>query len=195
MDRQAVTIAGVVDVVAARVDWLEALVVSDDAFTDRFGIPVVAGWVGFPEALPLALDGARHRPGDPWGTHLFFDDDGALVGFGGFKGEPRDGEVEVGYAVAPARQGCGIATSVVTQLVSRARAAGVRVVSAHTLAAENASTTVLRKCGFAQTERAVEAVGEVWRWELTTTEDGEGLIVFNQMVDSGPPPRYVVLNQ
>jgi hypothetical protein len=23
-----------------------------------------------------------------WGSHLFFDDDGALVGFGGFKGPP-----------------------------------------------------------------------------------------------------------
>ena len=90
---------------------------------ERFGIPVVAGWVGFPEALQAAVDGARRHSEDPWGTHLFIDDDGALVGFGGFKGEPRNGEVELGYAVAPSRQGRGIATSVVEQLVARARIA------------------------------------------------------------------------
>jgi [ribosomal protein S5]-alanine N-acetyltransferase len=100
-----------VEVLPARVDWLEALAVADEVFTARFGIPVVAGWGGFPEALPAALDRARRRSEDPWGTHLIFDDDGALVGFGGFKGEPRDGEVELGYAVAPAREGHGIARS------------------------------------------------------------------------------------
>ena len=107
------------------IDWLEALAEGDDVFTARFGIPVVAGWVGFPEALPVAVDGARRRSEDPWGTHLFFDDDGALVGFGGFKGDPVDGEVELGYAVAPARQGRGLATAVVERLVERPAAAGV----------------------------------------------------------------------
>lgn len=166
---------GVVEVLPARVDWLEALAASDKVFTARFGISVVADWVGFPEALPIALDGARRRPEDPWGTHLFFDDDGALVGFGGFKGEPRGGEVEVGYAVAPARQGRGIATSVVEQLVSRAHMAGVRVVSAHTLAEENASTAVLLKCGFAR-DRRHDAAGGVWRWELPLSGCERGVL-------------------
>lgn len=39
-----------------------------------------------------------------WGSHLFFDDDRALLGLGGWKGEPID---ELDYAVAPARQGRG----------------------------------------------------------------------------------------
>ena len=94
--------SAMVQVLAARVGWLEALAFGDEVFTKRFGIPVVAGWVGFPEALPAAVNGARGQSEDPWGTYLFFDDDdGALVGFGGFKGEPRNGEVELGYAVAP----------------------------------------------------------------------------------------------
>ena len=155
----------VVVVLAARVDWLEALAEGDDVFTARFRIPVVSGWVGFPEALTAAVEEARRRSEDPWGTHLFFDDDGALVGFGGFKGPPREGEVELGYAVAPSRQGRGIATAVVEQLLSRARTADVRIVSAHTLAAENASTAVLRKCGFIHTDQSHESVGDVWRWE------------------------------
>ncbi len=158
--------AAVVAVLPARLDWLEALAEGDDVFSTRFGIPVIAGWTGFPESLPMAIDGARRRPLDPWGTHLFFDDDGALVGCGGFHGEPHDGEVELGYAVAPARQGRGIATAVVGQLVRNARDAGMTIVSAHTLAEQNASTAVLRKCGFTHIGSRHEPDGEIWRWEM-----------------------------
>src|SRR5215203_7483126 len=111
----------VMRVESLRLECIEALIDGDAAFTERFGIAVIEGWAGFPEALPHALDATRRHNADPWGTHLFFDDDGALVGFGGFKGAPRDGEVELGYAVAPARQGRGIATAVVEELVARAR--------------------------------------------------------------------------
>lgn len=152
----------------ARLDWLEALAAGDDVFTARFGIPVVEGWVGFPEALAHAVVGARSRPEDPWSSYLFFDEtDGALVGFGGFKGPPRDAEVELGYAVAPARQGRGIATVVVGVLVGRARSAGVRTVSAHTLGTENPSTAVLRKSGFVRVGDIDDPdLGAVWRWKL-----------------------------
>jgi hypothetical protein len=74
-----------------RLEWIEALIDGDAAFTGRFGIVVIEGWAGFPEALPHALDAARRHDADPWGSHLFFDDDGALVGFGGFKGPPTGG--------------------------------------------------------------------------------------------------------
>jgi [ribosomal protein S5]-alanine N-acetyltransferase len=157
-----------IDVHPARLDWLEALESGNDVFTARFGIPVADGWIGFPEALAPAIDAARKRPDDPWGSHLFFDgDDGALVGFGGFKGAPRDGEVELGYAVAPSRQGRGIATAVVAELVERARSAGVSIVSAHTLGVENPSTAVLRKNGFVRADDIEDPdEGTIWRWEL-----------------------------
>ena len=161
--------AAVVAVLPARVEWLEALAESDEVFTTRFDIPVVAGWIRFPESLPATIDRARRRPLDPWGTHLLFDDDGALVGFGGFHGAPRDGEVELSCAVARARQGRGVATAVVGQLVDRGRDAGLTVVSAHTLPEENASTAVLRKRGFAHTGSRDEPDGELWRWELPLT--------------------------
>ena len=153
-----------------RVEWIEALVMGDAVFTERFGIPVVDGWAGFPEALQYALDAARHHDVDPWGSHLFFDDDGALVGFGGFKGPPADGAVELGYAIAPARQGRGLATAATRTLVARARDQGVHRVVAHTLATPNASTAVLTRCGFthvattADPDQGVD--GDVWRWEL-----------------------------
>ena len=169
----AVRLGVMVHVVPARVDWLEALMEGDDVFTDRFGIVVAPGWVGFPEALAYAVDEARRQPENPWGTHLFFDEtDGALVGFGGFKGPPHGGEVELGYAVAPTRQGRGIATAVVTVLVERARAAGVATVTAHTLAEENASTAVLRKNRFIRTAELDDPeTGAIWRWELTAPDD------------------------
>ena len=63
-------------------------------FVQRFGVLVEPGWIGFPEALPFAVDAVRNDEGNPWGPHLFFDNDGALVGFGGFKGAPTEGRVE-----------------------------------------------------------------------------------------------------
>ena len=114
---------------------------------------------------------ARAEPSSPWGTHLFFDDatEGALVGFGGWKGAPVDGQAELGYAVAPARQGEGIATAAVRELVGRARQAGVQTVVAHTLGSESASTSVLRRCGFTRVAVLEEPPdGTVWRWELAT---------------------------
>lgn len=153
-----------------RREWIEALIDSEAAFTEQFGIAVIEGWAGFPEALPHVLDAARRHDADPWGSHLFFDDDAALVGLGGFKGPPREGGVEIGYAIAPARQGRGLATTAARTLIDRARDRGATRVIAHTLATPNASTAVLVHCGFtrvattADPERGVD--DDVWRWEL-----------------------------
>ncbi|MBA3764765.1 MAG: GNAT family N-acetyltransferase [Actinobacteria bacterium] len=54
---------------------------------------------------------------------------------------------ELGYAVATERQRRGIATSVVRELVARARAEKVRLVVAHTLPETSASTTVSSGAG------------------------------------------------
>ena len=156
----------------ATLPWIEALAEGDDVFTARFGVAVVPGWAPFPEVIPFALEAARDRSSGVWGVHLFFDSDGALVGNGGWKGPPTDGVVELGYAVSPERQGRGIATGVVRELVARARAAKVRVVVAHTRPEASASTTVLTRCGFAQTSESVDPDdGVVWRWELPLTVD------------------------
>ena len=69
--------------------------------------------------------------------------------------------------MAPARQGRGIATAVVAILVERAVAAGVTIVSAHTLGADNPSTAVLRKSGFQRVAELDDPeLGPIWRWEL-----------------------------
>jgi [ribosomal protein S5]-alanine N-acetyltransferase len=150
-----------------RREWAEALAEGDAVFAERFGIPVEAGWSGFPEALPILLEAARAGVLSEWGPQLFFDDDGALVGNGGWKGRPEQGAAELGYAVAPSRQRRGIATAVVRELIERARRAGLQSVVAHTLAEENASTKVLARCGFTRIAELIDPdEGRIWRWEL-----------------------------
>jgi RimJ/RimL family protein N-acetyltransferase len=160
-------------------DWLEALVLGDDVFTERFGIEVEPEWTA--EFVGIARWGLEQLdagvPG-AWGIHLFFAEDGALVGNGGWKGVPVDGVAELGYAVAPARRGQGIATSVVHQLLRDARHRGLRLVVAHTLPERSASTTVLARCGFAHAgDGADPEVGSVWRWERSLLDDDPGEVV------------------
>lgn len=151
----------------ATLSWLEALTEGDDAFAAQFGTSVVPGWAPIAEAISFALRTARSGAPAAWGVHLIFDDDGALVGNGGWKGPPVNGVAELGYAVAPDRQRQGIATATVHELVARARIAGVQVVVAHTLPEPSASTTVLQRCGFVCVGELVNGDhGIVWRWEL-----------------------------
>jgi len=157
---------GRIRVEPVRRGWAGALSHGDAEFTQRFAVPVEKDWAGFPEALPIIIAAAQRDEPDQWGPRLFFGDDGALIGNGGWNGPPADGTAELGYAVAPARQGRGVATAVVRELVRRARVAGLRMVFAHTLAAESASTSVLARCGFAKVAELIDPdEGPVWRWE------------------------------
>jgi RimJ/RimL family protein N-acetyltransferase len=111
---------------------------------------------------------------DPW-THgfvIFRRDDLERVGQCGFSGPPeRDGIVEIAYGVDAAFQGRGFATEAANALVSFAFAdPRVVTVRAHTLPQENASTSVLRKCGFCRAGESIDhEAGPVWRWERHKT--------------------------
>jgi RimJ/RimL family protein N-acetyltransferase len=148
-----------------RPEWAQALAEGDAVFAERFGIPVEAGWSGFPEALPILLEATKTGSVTGWGPHLFFDD-GALVGNGGWKGPRQQGWPS--WAMRwPLPAAPGIATAVVRELVERARRAGLRAVTAHTLAEENASAKVLQRCGFTRIAELIDPdEGPVWRWEL-----------------------------
>ncbi|OWY60180.1 hypothetical protein B7486_70560, partial [cyanobacterium TDX16] len=104
-----------------------------------------------------------------WFSHLFVhEEDQAVIGLGGFKGEPEDGTAEIGYGVAPGREGQGYATEAAMLLIAKAEAAEVTTVIAHTLPERNASTSILTKLGFAHTEDVVDPDGgTTWRWERT----------------------------
>jgi ribosomal-protein-alanine N-acetyltransferase len=131
---------------------------------------VADGWDVFSEALRPTRDAVAADPNRTrWGTRLFIlDRPSTLVGWGGFKGPPHDGVVELGYAVAPRWEGRGIATAAVRELLREAFAAPeVQTVIAHTLAQPGASARVLEKTGFRHDGEVPELnVGTAWRFRL-----------------------------
>lgn len=162
-----------IEVRPAQPEELRALIEGPERFEARFGRRVEPGYSSFDGVLEHSLEAITTGaiPAE-WYTHLFYDPDladgtpGALVGIGGFKGPPVAGSVEIGYEIAPARRGRGLATAAATVLVDRARTAGCTTVVAHTLAETNPSTSVLTKLGFVRTATIEDPDdGPVWRWE------------------------------
>jgi RimJ/RimL family protein N-acetyltransferase len=151
-------------------DRAEALLEGSDAFTRRFGYRVADGYLEFPEALPVTVQGLRDGADPDWSSYLIIDPTTTtVIGLGGFKGPPTDGSVEIGYSLAPAHRGRGHATEAARRWLDIAVARGVTLVCAHTLAEENPSTAVLRRLGFRRTAELTDPeVGAVWRWELST---------------------------
>jgi RimJ/RimL family protein N-acetyltransferase len=148
-------------------ELLEAALAGDVA-----GHTVVPGWASFAAALERTREALAIDPGvTEWGPRLFFDD-AELVGWGGFKGAPADGRVEVGYEIAPARQGRGLATAALRAMVAEAFADDrVGEVIAHTLAEPNASNRVLEKVGFHFDGETLERGAVVWRFSLAHKPD------------------------
>ena len=157
-----------VELVVASRDHLDAYEAGPEALGRMLDAEVTDGWVLYPEWLRKALGAVDPSEGDEWGTHLFLlADPRTLVGWGGFKGEPRDGVVEIGYEVAASVQGRGIATAAAAAMIAKAEAAGVQSVTAHTLREHNASCRVLEKNGFRLVdEEAVDGDRQAWLWRL-----------------------------
>lgn len=137
-----------------------------EAFGERFGLVLVDGW-DEPGTLEPTVDALEGGVDPRWLTHLLVRD-GEVVGMGGFTGPPVDGEVEVGYHVAPACRGSGIATAAVRSWVDRAGRAGLVRVLARTAPGPNASTTVLVRCGFVR-DPAREREAATWWWVRALT--------------------------
>ncbi len=120
---------------------MEAALAGDDALAKALGHDVVAGWATFTEALQPTRDALAANPsGSAWGARLFVArDPPELVGWGGFKGLPKDGVVEVGFEIAEARRGRGLATAATRAMLAEAFAdERVTAVIAHTLPERNA---------------------------------------------------------
>jgi RimJ/RimL family protein N-acetyltransferase len=149
---------------------LDAALAGPPALARALGHDVADGWVVFAPSLERVRDAVAADPASTrWGTRLFVVDDPAtLVGWGGFKGPPGDGTVELGYAVAPSWRGRGVASGAVAAMLDEAWAQpAVHAVLAHTLAAPSASVRVLEKAGFGRDGERVDVdVGALWRWRL-----------------------------
>jgi ribosomal-protein-alanine N-acetyltransferase len=86
----------------------------------------------------------------------------------------RTGSSRSRYGVVPAYEGRGYATEAAGALLRfAAEDDRVRLVRAHTLPEANASTRVLRKCGFVHIGEVVDPEdGLVWRWERNARHIG-----------------------
>jgi [ribosomal protein S5]-alanine N-acetyltransferase len=153
-----------IEVVPLRVEQAVVLLTEPERFAECFGLTPVEGFLAFPEAMEPTVAALEGGIDPAWFSYLIVDGT-EIVGLGGFTGPPTEGEVEIGYSVAPSRRGRGLATAAVGQWLERAGTAGVRRVVAHTLPAENASTAVLRRHGFVRDGEAHDPdEGTVWRW-------------------------------
>jgi RimJ/RimL family protein N-acetyltransferase len=129
-------------------------------------VSIPDGWPQFPEAFQPS--GEEIASAETWPSFFFIScSENALVGNGGFAGPPdANGEVEIGFEIAPNFQNRGFATAAVKAMLDLAfsRTQTLAVV-AHTLAEENASNAVLRKAGMSfVAELPNPEVGAVWRW-------------------------------
>ncbi|OLP19116.1 GNAT family N-acetyltransferase [Leptolyngbya sp. 'hensonii'] len=150
---------------------LEHLLAGPDVFLTNYGLQVAEDYLPFEGALEHSLQQIQSQAiWHPWLPYLFiWRPDRTLVGMGGFKAIPDSQRtVEIGYSVAPAYQGKGIATAAAQQLIVLAFSSGlVDCVCAHTLAEPSASTSVLQKCGMVQISEVTDPDdGPVWRWEI-----------------------------
>jgi RimJ/RimL family protein N-acetyltransferase len=159
-----------IELVLVTAEHLRAYQRSRSELGEMLGTEVPDGWPEFPEAIDFTLAQleAQAEP-SMWSMYLFVDRvSGRLLGSGGYAHAPRDGVTEIGYEVAPASRGRGVATAAARALVQQAFDTGeVDGVIAHTLAEDNPSTKVLRKLGFERTAELPDPeVGLTWEWRL-----------------------------
>jgi GNAT superfamily N-acetyltransferase len=158
----------IVRLVTPDLTLLDAAIEGRPALERALGCDVAEGWDVFGQSLGRIRDVVAADPASTrWGTRLFvLATPRTLVGWGGFKGPPREGVVELGYAISPSWEGRGIATAAVGELLLDAYTSpDVRSVIAHTLPETGPSVRVLGKAGFLY-EGAVltDGVGTTWRF-------------------------------
>jgi [ribosomal protein S5]-alanine N-acetyltransferase len=148
---------------------LEALL--GGAYSLIFDAPVADGIEAFTGEMVWSLRRLRRAAEAErawWTPFLFLEQtEGMVVGFGGLKGPPGGGAVEIGYSVADSVCGRGFATEAVSAMCAHAfTQPGVRIIRAHALDANKASARVLEKCGFVRAGEPREAkTGRMQRWE------------------------------
>jgi ribosomal-protein-alanine N-acetyltransferase len=115
-----------------------------------------SGWADdFPARGDMvAMDMSRFdpEPNEPWFGSYFILVDNVISGTIGFKGGPVANQVEIGYGVVPSRQGRGVATLAISQLLARISGLSLDV-RAETDSSNVASQSVLSHAGFQQVGR------------------------------------------
>jgi RimJ/RimL family protein N-acetyltransferase len=153
---------------------LNALMQGEQALGDLLGVDFAENWLVFPETIDSLPDALKKLEKDPqvlrWGMRLFLKkDENKIIGNGGFKGAADErGMVEIGYAISPLYEHQGLATEAARGMIDYAFSwSPVKMVDAHTLAAENASVRILQKCGMTRiAEKHDDQDGDIWQWRI-----------------------------
>ena len=157
-----------------RAEELLALIERPETFESLTGFPASPALRGFmvsDDVSPAWTASLRtiHGP-DPWrlGFGAIDKETRTVIGAASFKG-PADatGMVEIAYGIVPSFEGRGYATEAARALIDFAQKnEQVRQIIAHTMPEPNASTRVLKKCGFTFAGEVIDPEdGRVWRWE------------------------------
>jgi len=147
---------------------LHDLIDAPDAFARRHALMLEDGACAPALIYERALVNMRDAP--DWAgvlsTRLYVIDGARVVGSGGVKAPPLpDGEVEIGYGMAPAYRGRGLATEAARALTREALAQGARRVSAFTTPDNTASWRLLQRIGYQRDGETIDPDdGLVWRW-------------------------------
>ena len=147
---------------------LHELIEAPAAFAKRRALTLEAGACAPVSIYERALANMQACPA--WAgvlsTRLYLLDGERVVGSGGVKAPPlADGEVEIGYGVAPAWRGQGIAARAARVLTSEALAHGASQVSAFTTPENAASWRLLQSIGYRRDGETIDPDdGLVWRW-------------------------------
>lgn len=157
-------------------ETVEAFFKGDEALAALLQVNVPAKWTEFGEPAFRYMQDKLSQPGarrEWWGYLPVLKKTRTLLGTCGYKGYPREGMVEIGYEVAEAYRGLGLATEMAQALIANAfKYQEVDCVQAHTLAVENESGSVLRKCGMQRMEELEDPEdGKIWRWEIRRQTD------------------------
>jgi RimJ/RimL family protein N-acetyltransferase len=153
---------------------LLALIEEPERFETLTGFAAAPGLRGFmisPDVSPAWTASLRTlQHSDPWtlGFAVINRQSRVVIGAASFKGAPDSaGMVEIAYGIVPSFEGRGYATEAARGLVDYAESNDeVRRIIAHTMPEANASTRVLRKCGFTFAGEVIDPEdGRVWRWE------------------------------
>jgi len=155
-------------------DDLLALIEQPEIFEALTGFPASPRLRDFmisPDVSPAWTASLRTIQGpDPWrlGFAVIDKETRSVIGAASFKGPPNaTGTVEIAYGIVPSFEGRGYATEAAHALVDYAQKnEQVRQIIAHTMPEPNASTHVLKKCGFTFAGEVIDPEdGQVWRWE------------------------------
>lgn len=105
----------------------------------------------------------------PW-IGYFVIRDNQIVGSCGFKGQPKEGIVEIAYWTFEEYEGQGISTFSCLELIKISQAFDPSVkITATTAPEHNASTNILRKHGFTFDGVVQDhEIGDAWLWVLKT---------------------------